>query len=206
MLELSSALTWTATPLATSRSETLASAGRGGLERRAAGQLAADRAIAGGAGGHDDRPDIALVDLADEFGIGNRLARRGFRSAADHLHEQDQCEEDPDPDEQASGPGIAGLVVVVLVHVRPSGRAPCPLAPKISRLRSITMRCVGEGCVAATVSRWRPPPCAWVPWRSASCRRRRTGPREASPDGPGSAPPATGRARARAGRPRALRT
>ena len=46
----------------------------------------------------------------------------GARAAVDHLHEQDQGEQDADPDEQALGPGVAGLLVFLVHLVSSSGR------------------------------------------------------------------------------------
>ena len=53
-----------------------------------------------------------LVDLADEIGIGDRLAGGRARPAARHLHEQHQPKQDPDPDQQALDPGAGGFLVV----------------------------------------------------------------------------------------------
>ena len=57
----------------------------------------------------------AFVDLPDEIRIRDRVADARARSAADHLHEQDQSEEDADPDEEALHPGVRRLF---LVHSR----------------------------------------------------------------------------------------
>ena len=143
MLDCSSALTWTATPFWISLSETFASPGRDGVEVLAAVELAGDRAVAAAAAGRDrDGADIALVDLADELGIGDRLARRGARAAVDHLHEEDEREQHAGPDQQALGPGVAGLLVFV-VH-RSSFGAKTP-ALKIGASAPITMRALGTG-------------------------------------------------------------
>ena len=86
--------------------------GRDSAEGGTVGEPAADRGVAIGCRRHCHRADIAFVDLADEIGISDRLAGRGARSAADHLHEQHQSEQDSDPDQKALDPGVGGLFLV----------------------------------------------------------------------------------------------
>jgi hypothetical protein len=84
----------------------------GGPEVGAIVELAGDDAVAAGGRGHGDRADIALVDLADEFRIRDRLAGRCPRPAADHLNEQHKAEEDAGPDQHALHPGVRRLLLV----------------------------------------------------------------------------------------------
>jgi hypothetical protein len=80
----------------------------------------------------------ALIDLAHELRISDRIAGRGTRAAIDHLDEQDEREQYSDPDEQALGPGVAGLLFFV-VHLVASRRKNVA-APKIGASGPITIR------------------------------------------------------------------
>src|SRR6185369_7698655 len=86
----------------------------------------------------------------DEFGIRHRLTGGAARSATDDLGEQNQRENDADPDQQALGPRIAGLLFLV-VHLS-SFRRRTSVTPKIGACALITMRALECG---ERLSRWR---------------------------------------------------
>ena len=67
-------------------------------------------------GRHGDRADIALVDLPDEFGIRDRLAGRVREPPSIIWTKKHERKQHADPDQQALGPGVAGLLVLV-VHL-----------------------------------------------------------------------------------------
>src|SRR6185436_921086 len=98
-----------------------------GVELLARVELADERRIAVGAGHHRHRLDVLLVDLADEVGISDLVAGSAARAAVDHLDEPDEREEDADPDQQALGPRVAGLLFLVVHRSSFAGKTPIAL-------------------------------------------------------------------------------
>src|SRR5205814_6303059 len=82
------------------------------------------------------------VHLAKEIRVSDWRSRRGARAAVDHLHEENEREQHSDPDEQALGPGIAGLLVLVVHRSSFRGKT---LRLKIGSSASITMQALGSG-------------------------------------------------------------
>ena len=90
----------------------------GGSKSLPVAELAADHLVSARPGRGRNRAHIALVDLTDEIGIGHCFTRRRASAAVDHLSEQHQSEQNSGPDQQALGPRV-GRLLVVLVHVGP---------------------------------------------------------------------------------------
>ena len=115
-----------------------------GVEILAAGELAADRRIAGrAAGGHGDRADIAFVDLADEFGIRDRRGRSACASRRRSSARTGRAQTArPAQISRLLVHGLPGFFSLSFIALPSAQNA---LVPKIGASAPITMRGLGRG-------------------------------------------------------------